>query len=51
MTKPTIKHMSHPANPDHVVEADETRAKFLRRAGWRTVTRSGNPKPDEGAES
>jgi hypothetical protein len=38
-------HMSHPSNPDNVVEADETRAKYLKSSGWREVTKSGKPKP------
>lgn len=39
--------MSHPENPDFVVEAPEDRAEMLAAAGWSVVKPGPAPKGDE----
>lgn len=42
-----MKHMSHPDDPSHVVEAPEDRAVMLAAAGWVDVTPAQAPKDDD----
>lgn len=42
-----MKHMSHPDNPDFVVEAPEGRDEILESAGWQFVKPGPAPKDDK----
>jgi hypothetical protein len=42
-----MKHMSHPDEPDTIVEAPDDRAVYLEAAGWTFVKPGPAPKDDK----